>query len=87
MRDLTSKPLIVAKGLLFLGLAAATAALSLLEAPSLRMALVLTGLVWSSCRFYYFLFYVLHSYVDPDLRYAGLGAMVVQLWRRRKIRT
>ena len=47
----------------------------------------LTVLVWSSCRFYYFLFYVLHSYVDPDLRYAGLGAMVVQLWRRRKIRT
>jgi hypothetical protein len=83
MRDLTSKRWIVAKGVLFLGLAAATGALVLMEAPSLRVAALLAILVWSSCRFYYFLFYVLQRYVDSNLRYAGLTAMLVRIWRRR----
>lgn len=83
MRDLTSKRWIVAKGVLLLGLAAASGALVLLEAPSARMAAVLAILVWSSCRFYYFLFYVLQHYVDSNLRYAGLTAMLVRIWRRR----
>lgn len=82
MRDLTSKRWIVAKGALFLVLAAGSGALVFAGAPSLRTAALLAILVWSACRFYYFLFYVLHAYVDPELRYAGLGAMVVRLWRR-----
>jgi hypothetical protein len=86
MRDLSSKDLIVAKGLLFMGLAAGAAALLLLETPSLRMAALLAILVWSSCRFYYFLFYVLQHYVDPNFRYAGLLAMLGQLRRSRSSR-
>lgn len=82
MRDLASRGLIVAKGLTFLVLAGVTAALLLLEAPSLRVAALLALLVWASCRFYYFLFYVLQHYVDPGLRYAGLLALLRQLRRR-----
>lgn len=82
MRDLSSRGLIVAKGLTFLVLAGVTAALLLLEAPSLRVAALLALLVWASCRFYYFLFYVLQHYVDPGLRYAGLLALLRQLRRR-----
>jgi hypothetical protein len=28
--------------------------------------------VWAFCRFYYFAFYVLEHYADPNFRYAGL---------------
>lgn len=83
MADLRSKSLIVVKGVLFLVLAVSAAALLLLEAPSGRMAALLVILVWSSCRFYYFLFYVLEKYVDPSLRYAGLLALFSHLRRRR----
>ncbi len=86
MRDLSSKGLIVAKGLMFLALAGVTAALLLLEAPSLRVAALIAILVWASCRFYYFLFYVLQHYVDPGLRYAGLLALLGQIRRTRGAR-
>lgn len=86
MRDLSSRGLIVAKGLMFLVLAGVTATLLLLEAPSLRVAALMALLVWASCRFYYFLFYVLHHYVDPRLRYAGLLALVREIRRARGAR-
>jgi hypothetical protein len=82
MRELSSKRLIVAKGLMFLVLAGMAATLLLLEAPSLRVALLLAILAWASCRFYYFLFYVLQHYVDPELRYAGLIALLGTLFRK-----
>lgn len=85
-RDLSSKGLIVAKGLMFLALAGVTATLLLLEAPSLRVAALIVILVWASCRFYYFLFYVLQHYVDTGLRYAGLLALLGQISRTRGTR-
>ena len=84
MGNLTSKPWIVAKGVLFLLIALASAALIWLEAPGLRTALLLALLAWSVSRFYYFLFYVLENYVDPSLKYAGIGALVRQLLRQRR---
>ena len=84
MRDLQSKALIVFKGLLILGIAAASAGLILLENPSIRVLVLLALLVWSACRFYYFLFYVLEKYVNPNLRYAGLLALAGALMRRRR---
>ena len=84
MGDLKSKWLIVTKGLLFLCLAIAATALILLENGSVRVAALLVILVWSCCRFYYFLFYVLEKYVDPSLRYAGILALIGALGRRRR---
>ena len=86
MRDLSSRGLIVVKGLLLLALAAMAATMLLLETPSLRVAALLAILVWASCRFYYFLFYALHRYVDPRLRYAGLLALLDQIRRARGAR-
>jgi hypothetical protein len=82
-RNLSSKPLIVAKGLLFLVLWGLVATLLFLEAPTLSTAVLLAILVWASCRFYYFMFYVLEQYVNPELRYAGLLALLAQLSRNR----
>ena len=86
MRSLSSKRVIVAKGVIFLGLAGMTATMLLLQAPSLRVAVMIGVLVWSSCRFYYFLFYVLEHYVDPNFRYAGLLALLSQVRRNRHSR-
>jgi hypothetical protein len=72
MTDLKSKPWIIAKGGMFFAIAATTAALILLEISSVKLAALLALLVWASCRFYYFLFYVLGHYVDATVRYAGL---------------
>lgn len=82
MPDLKSKRLIVAKGVMLLLLGLIAFILLLLEHASLRVAILAGVLVWASCRFYYFLFYVLEKYVDPKLRYAGILAMVRQIYRR-----
>jgi hypothetical protein len=83
MGDLKSRRWILAKGAMFCLIALATVGLLLLDSPSLRTAALLAVLVWSSCRLYYFLFYVLEKYVDPSFRYAGLLALASGLWRRR----
>ena len=82
MTDLSSRTWIVAKGMMFAAIALITAALILLEKPSVTRAALLALLVWASCRFYYFLFYVLERYVDPTLRYAGVVALLATLRRR-----
>jgi hypothetical protein len=84
MTDLTSRKWIVAKGAMFAGIAIASAALILADLPSLRIAALLALLVWASCRFYYFLFYVLEHYVDPTMRYAGLLDLLMGMRRRRQ---
>ena len=88
MTDLKSKKWIVAKGIMFAGIAVATSAIILTEMPSLRLAVLLSLLVWASCRFYYFLFYVLEQYVDRTMRYSGLFDLLMGMrQRRRKMRS
>jgi hypothetical protein len=81
--DIKDPRLIYAKGFLFLlaGLLAATALL--LEHPELKVAFLLGLCVWCFARFYYFAFYVIQHYVDPEYRFAGLGSFVLYLLRRR----
>lgn len=82
--DIQSKRLIVLKGVLFLILAVSSAALLVIDSPTLRTTALVLILIWSACRFYYFLFYVLEKYVDPSLKYAGIGAQLSALVRRRR---
>jgi hypothetical protein len=84
MGDLKSKPLIVLKGILFLVIILTTSVSLYILNPDWLTALLIVLLIWSSARFYYFLFYVLEKYVDPDLKYAGLGDMLRRLLRRRR---
>ena len=85
-RDLTSFPAIVTKGILFIICSAASLGLLLVRSPSLTTAILLSILVWTSARSYYFLFYVLHQYVDPSLRYSGLLSLVRALRLRSAAR-
>lgn len=84
MTDLKSKKWIVTKGVMFAGTALAAAALIFVEMPSVKLAVLLTMLVWASCRFYYFLFYVLEHYVDRTMRYAGLLDLLMGMRQRRE---
>ena len=72
MGDLKDSRLLYVKGGLFAVLTGLCAGLLYLESANVRTGLLLVLLVWASARTYYFLFYVLHSYVDPHFRYAGV---------------
>lgn len=74
MGDLKNPRLIWLKGWLFLAIGVVASTLLLLEAPSLKVAALLGLAVWAFCRFYYFTFYVIEKYVDPEHRFAGLVA-------------
>ena len=55
----------------------------LLDSPTLRTAFLLGIAIWSFCRLYYFMFYVIEKYVDPTYKFAGLYSFLVYLARRR----
>jgi len=86
MQDLSNLGWIKFKGILFLILGLAAAVLLILEAPSIRVALLLVLAIWSFCRFYYFAFYVIQHYVDPTYRFSGLGSFLAYLWTTRRKR-
>ena len=83
MADLKSPSLIYLKGLLFLVAGCVAAGLIVAERPTLKVALLLAVSIWCFCRVYYFAFYVIQHYVDPDFKFAGLGSFLIYLlWRK-----
>lgn len=84
MTDITDPRLIKLKGILFLLVGLLSAVLLILEHPTFKAGLLLVICVWCLCRFYYFAFYVIEHYVDPNYRFSGLGSFARYLWQRRK---
>ena len=84
MKDLTSATWIKVKGILFLMLGIAAAALLVLEHPTWKAGLLLALVVWCFCRFYYFAFYVIEKYVDPSYKFSGSWAFAKYLCQSRK---
>ena len=83
MTDLSSPVAIKLKGLLFLLLGIFSAVLVWLESPTFKVAALLALAIWSSCRFYYFAFYVIEKYVDSQFRFAGLWSFAKYLIRKQ----
>jgi hypothetical protein len=81
--DIQNPGLLYLKAALFVLAGLLASAGILLTVPSLRVAVLLGVAIWCFCRAYYFAFYVVQHYVDPDFRFAGLSWFVVYLWRRR----
>src|SRR5262245_49983696 len=73
MPDLKDPRLMYLKAWLFLIAGLGAAAGILIELHSLRIALLLAITVWSFCRLYYFLFYVIERYIDPEQKFPGLA--------------
>ena len=83
--DLKDKRWIIFKGILFAFLALLSGGLQIISnLPLWQEFLPLLICVWASCRFYYFLFHVLHAYVDPDLKSAGLLDLAKRIRDTRK---
>jgi len=72
MRDLTSPVLIHLKGWLFLAILVSSIALLLFQLTSWKSVLLLVLVVWSSARFYYYLFYVIEKYIDAEYKFSGV---------------
>ena len=83
MRDIKNPTVIWIKGVLFLALGVATSVLLVMEAGTLRAALLLVLTIWAFCRAYYFAFYVIEKYVDPSYRFSGLISFV-RYWVRKR---
>jgi hypothetical protein len=81
--DITNPKLLYLKGFLFLLLGLMASAILLIENPTLKTAALLGVAVWSFARAYYFVFYVIQHYIDPAYRFAGIGAFLKYMLRRR----
>lgn len=81
MRDLHSTKAMWLKAWLFLFIGIISAALLLIEHWSWRTALLLALCVWGFSRAYYFAFYVIERWVDPQFKFSGLGHFIAWWWR------
>ena len=84
MVDITNPKLIWMKGILFLLLGLFASVLLVLHSPSVTVTFLLCLSVWAFCRFYYFAFYVIQHYVDPNYRFSGLLAFLQYAIRKRQ---
>ena len=84
MGDLKSPVAICFKGILFLLTGVLAGGLLLWRAQSLTTTALFTITVWSFCRFYYFVFYVIEKYVDSEFKYAGLTAFLLMRTQRHR---
>ena len=84
MRDIKSPKIIWLKGIVFLLMGIAASALLVMEAPTLRVAILLAVAIWAFCRAYYFAFYVIERYVDPSYRFSGLMSFIAYALRKRQ---
>jgi len=75
------------KGSLFLVIGALCLGLVWTQVPEVHTAVLLVVGTWAFCRAYYFAFYVLEKYADPQFRYAGLVSLVRYIFRSSRGRT
>lgn len=77
--DITSPRLLKIKGALFLAMGMLAAFLLLAPMFSWQALVLLVLTIWAFCRAYYFCFYVMQHYADPNFRYAGLFDLFLHL--------
>lgn len=80
MGDLKSPRVICIKAVLFLVSGLMAAILLVIQNYHWETVFLLSVTVWSFCRLYYFLFYVVEHYVDPQFKYSGLIPMLTYMW-------
>lgn len=70
--DLSNPKLIWAKGILFVLLGCLSSCLLIVRMSDLIEVVLLSICIWAFCRAYYFAFYVIQHYVDPEYKFDGL---------------
>ena len=83
-KEITSKKLLYIKASLF-GLTGSLAGgIILAMQPTLWTAILLVITTWSFCRLYYFFFYVIDKYIDPESRHSSLSSFAKSHFKRNK---
>lgn len=82
--DLQSRTAIVVKGGLFLFIGLFASTLLLIEHWTWRTFLLLTLALWGFCRFYFFAFYVIERWVDPQYKFSGLTSFLTWCLKNRR---
>jgi hypothetical protein len=85
MADIRSPKLLYLKGALFLFLGVLASGLLLAEHPDWKFAALLALAIWAFARAYYFVFYVIEHYIDPEFKFAGLWDFARYLLGRKKV--
>ncbi len=80
--DLKSEWMLLLKVGLFVCLLVLGGWLNLLAQDLGLRAVSLVIVIWSAARLYYFLFYVIEKYIDPDFRFSSVFSAVLYLVRR-----
>ncbi len=70
--DLRDPRWMYAKAVGFVVIGMLAGAIVLMEAPRARVAALLLIVAWAAARAYYFCFYVIERYIDPEYRFDGL---------------
>jgi hypothetical protein len=83
--DLKDTKWMYLKAWLFLLAGIVAVGLLLIQSPTLQTAFLLGVAVWSFCRLYYFLFYVIEKYIDPTYRFDGLFSAFRYLTKRNPL--
>ena len=74
--DLKNPAWIHLKGWLFLVLVVIASIGLLIQNPSFSNVVLLAIALWAACRWYYYMFYVIEKYVDPDFKFARLTSVL-----------
>ena len=84
MGDIQNRKLLYLKAalLVFAGLLAC--AVIVIENPSWKTVLLLAIAIWAFARAYYFAFYVVQHYADPQFKFAGLLSFVRYLLGKKR---
>lgn len=83
MSDLKDPRWMWCKAVLLLMIGFMAGGLVWVESPSVRTLALLAVCVWGFSRAYYFVFYVIQHYIDPQYRFAGLLDFVRYLVGRK----
>ena len=84
MTDLKDPRWMYLKGILFLGIGILSSGLILIQTGSWQVAILLGLAIWSFCRLYYFMFYVIEHYIDSSYKFAGIISFLRYLMRSWK---
>ena len=82
MGDIQSPRLLLLKAALFVFAGCLASVGLLLDHFSWTNLFLLCVAIFSFSRFYYFCFYVIEHYIDPDYKFAGLTSVLTYYWRK-----
>jgi len=83
--DLVNPKWMYLKAIGFVLIAFLSAMSLLLRSMRIETAALIMLLIWSSARAYYFCFYVIERYIEPEFKFAGLGSVLRYLMNNRRV--